>query len=68
MTSKHEHGLTIEGLDHVAIQTAQLEATIEFYDKILGLKPGHRADFKFPGAWLYAGGRDLRPPNWIIFG
>lgn len=41
-------------LDHATINTAHLEATIEFYSKYLGLRTGFRPDFGFPGAWLYA--------------
>lgn len=41
-------------LDHVAIHTRQIDATIRFYEKILGLTCGQRAQFNVPGAWLYS--------------
>ncbi len=42
-------------LDHVNVRTANPEAMIEWYGRVLDLKPGARPPFKFPGAWLYAG-------------
>jgi catechol 2,3-dioxygenase-like lactoylglutathione lyase family enzyme len=40
-------------LDHINIQTPELEATCRFYEDVFGLKRGFRPDFPFPGAWLY---------------
>lgn len=42
-------------LDHVNIRTANLDAMIAWYDDVLGMPAGPRANFDFPGAWLYAG-------------
>ena len=47
--------MTIKSLDHVNIVTAQLDDTVRFYEKFLGLKKGDRPNFSFPGAWLYCG-------------
>ncbi len=47
--------MTIKAFDHVNIRTANLEAMVKWYGDILGLKPGRRPDFSFPGAWLYIG-------------
>ena len=44
----------IEDLDHINIRTTRLAEMIDWYDKVLGMKPGPRPDFSFPGAWLYA--------------
>ncbi|MGA1600000.1 MAG: VOC family protein [bacterium] len=49
----------ISGLDHVNIETVQLEQTIRFYEEVLGLENGDRPPFDFPGAWLYAGGHPV---------
>jgi catechol 2,3-dioxygenase-like lactoylglutathione lyase family enzyme len=32
-----------------------LVATVDFYERIVGLRVGPRPDLGFPGAWLYAG-------------
>jgi catechol 2,3-dioxygenase-like lactoylglutathione lyase family enzyme len=43
-------------MNHFTILTDDLEKTLAFYDEHLGLKPGARPPFTFPGAWLYAAG------------
>lgn len=40
-------------LDHATINTADVDLTVEFFGEYLGLRPGFRPDFGFPGAWLY---------------
>ncbi len=47
--------MQITHLDHVNIHTTQLDRMVSWYRNILGLVPGNRPDFPFPGAWLYAG-------------
>ncbi|HJW11385.1 MAG TPA: VOC family protein [Albitalea sp.] len=44
-------------MNHFTILTDDLEKTLAFYREHLGLSPGPRPPFTFPGAWLYAGGR-----------
>ncbi|MDB5838345.1 MAG: glyoxalase [Herminiimonas sp.] len=45
--------MLITGLFHLAIRTADLETTIAFYTRVLGLKEVPRPTaIKFPGAWL----------------
>lgn len=41
--------------DHVNIRTANLDNMVAWYGDVLGLFPGLRPDFGFPGAWLYLG-------------
>jgi catechol 2,3-dioxygenase-like lactoylglutathione lyase family enzyme len=41
------------GLDHVNIETTELDKTVSFYTEILGLTRGWRPDFKVDGAWMY---------------
>ncbi len=42
-------------MNHFTILTDDVDATIAFYGDLLGLAPGERPPFGFPGAWLYAG-------------
>ena len=57
----------ISGLDHINIDTAQPEATVAFYENILGLenRPDDRPNFDFPGAWLFAGDTAVVHLNYI---
>jgi len=51
--------MAVAGMNHFTILTDDLARTLAFYDEHLGLKPGARPPFHFPGAWLYAeGGRE----------
>src|SRR5919198_6477113 len=45
----------IHGMNHFTVLSDNIERTLDFYVGLLGLKPGPRPDFGFPGAWLYAG-------------
>ena len=49
----------IRALDHVNIRTADLATTKVVFIDILGLTDGWRPPFPFPGAWLYAGEKDV---------
>jgi catechol 2,3-dioxygenase-like lactoylglutathione lyase family enzyme len=49
--------MALSNLDHVTIQTARLAELTGFYAEVLGLDPGARPSFRFPGAWLYCDGR-----------
>lgn len=42
-------------LHHVAVKTADLDATERFYVDVLGMRKVTRPDFDFPGAWLQMG-------------
>jgi catechol 2,3-dioxygenase-like lactoylglutathione lyase family enzyme len=46
--------MAVAGMNHFTILTDDLDKTLAFYAEHLGLKPGARPPFKFPGAWLYA--------------
>ena len=48
--------MAVAGMNHFTILTDNLETTLAFYDAHLGLRPGARPPFTFPGAWLYAEG------------
>jgi catechol 2,3-dioxygenase-like lactoylglutathione lyase family enzyme len=42
-------------LDHVTLRTSDLDGTRAFFEDVLGLTPGYRPPFSFPGYWLHAG-------------
>lgn len=46
--------MSVSSMNHFTILTDDLDATLAFYDRFLGLRPGRRPPFTFPGAWLYA--------------
>ena len=46
-------------LDHWNVYCKDLKATVRFYERYVGLKDGDRPPFNFPGAWLYAGEKDV---------
>jgi catechol 2,3-dioxygenase-like lactoylglutathione lyase family enzyme len=50
---------TMKRLDHVNVRTANLDAMTAWYGRILGMAPGPRPGFGFPGAWLYADGNPI---------
>lgn len=51
--------MTVTLLDHINIVTDRLAETRDFFINVLGMEEGNRPDFKFPGHWLYVGGRAL---------
>jgi catechol 2,3-dioxygenase-like lactoylglutathione lyase family enzyme len=61
-------------MNHFTILTDDVDATIRFYGDLLGLTPGARPPFDFPGAWLYAGGEPIlhviggRPRSELVAG
>ena len=46
--------MSVGVLDHFNVKTTKLAETVKFYDDVLGLKPGDRPNFAFPGAWRAA--------------
>ena len=49
----------VRALDHINIRTADLAETKAVFIDVLGLSEGWRPPFPFPGAWLYAGAKDV---------
>ncbi len=43
----------LQTLDHYTVLTEDVDASVGFYESVLGLKNGERPPFTFPGAWLY---------------
>jgi len=46
-------------LDHWNVFCKDLDATVRFYERYVGLRNGDRPPFAFPGAWLYAGDKPI---------
>ncbi len=51
--------MALERFDHVNVRTGRLDEMVDWYGRYLGLMPGRRPDFGFPGAWLYLGDQAL---------
>ena len=51
--------MPIERMDHFTVLTTDAIATAEFYGSVLGLEPGPRPNFAFPGVWLYNGDKPI---------
>lgn len=51
--------MAVSGMNHFTILTDDVDTTTAFYGELLGLTPGPRPPFNFPGAWLYAGGQPI---------
>jgi catechol 2,3-dioxygenase-like lactoylglutathione lyase family enzyme len=54
----------IASLNHYAIGTQNLKASLRFYTEVLGLKRGYRPPFPFEGHWLYLNEQD--PPQYAV--
>lgn len=51
--------MSVGVLDHFNVRTRDLDTTVRFYERALGLERGPRPDFPVPGAWLYSEGRPV---------
>lgn len=51
--------MPLRRLQHFLVQTADMEATKDWYVTVLGLEVGPNPDFKFPVCWLYLDGEDV---------
>jgi catechol 2,3-dioxygenase-like lactoylglutathione lyase family enzyme len=47
--------LKLRGFNHCAVRVSDAQKSIEFYERVLGLKKLPRPDFGFPGAWYGVG-------------
>ena len=43
----------VQQIDHYTVLTADLAASVDFYEQVLGLRRGPRPPFGFDGAWIY---------------
>ena len=51
--------MPLSHLEHFLIQAEDLEATRDWYVRVLGLRDGPHPDFGFPVHWLYIGETDV---------
>src|SRR5689334_16751213 len=47
--------MPLQGIDHFTVNVRDLDASVRFYEDVLGLSNGPRPDLGFPGAWIYCG-------------
>ncbi len=49
--------IQLRGIDHctIRVRPQDVGAMEAFYTRVVGLVPGKRPDFSFPGLWLYLG-------------
>ena len=48
--------MEIKLLEHVNLQTTEIDKLEEWYIRILGMEKGYRPPFDIKGSWLYAAG------------
>ena len=46
-------------INHILVRTSDLEVINRFLVEIIGLEPGERPAFPFPGSWFYSEGMPL---------
>lgn len=51
--------MELEALDHVNIETEDVDRSAKFYGDVLGLKSGNRPEFDRPGHWMYLDGMPI---------
>jgi catechol 2,3-dioxygenase-like lactoylglutathione lyase family enzyme len=51
--------MPLSHIEHVLVQTDDIERTCEWYERVLGMRRGPHPDFRFPVASLYLGECDV---------
>jgi catechol 2,3-dioxygenase-like lactoylglutathione lyase family enzyme len=51
--------MPISHIEHFLVAADDLDATRDWYARVLGMKPGPHPDFGFPVHWMYAGDIDV---------
>ncbi len=51
--------MPLEYLEHYLLQVRSIDETVEWYERVLGMRTGTHPQFKFPVAWLYVGDRPV---------
>jgi catechol 2,3-dioxygenase-like lactoylglutathione lyase family enzyme len=51
--------MALSHIEHLLIATDDIDATRDWYARVLGMKAGPHPDFGFPVHWMYLGGVDV---------
>ena len=51
--------MNIATLDHVNIETVDIDRSAKFYEDVLGMTQGNRPAFERPGHWMYNNGQPV---------
>ena len=51
--------MPISHIEHILVAADDIDATRDWYARVLGLRSGPHPDFGFPVHWMYAGGVDV---------
>ena len=51
--------IEIENIDHVNVESDDVERSAKFYREVIGLTEGPRPEFDRPGYWMYAGDKPV---------
>ena len=51
--------MEVDTIDHVNVETDNVDRSAKFYRDVIGLKEGPRPDFDRPGFWMYAGNKPV---------
>ena len=51
--------MEVDTIDHVNVETDNVDRSAKFYREVIGLKEGPRPDFDRPGFWMYAGDKPV---------
>ena len=51
--------MTISHIEHFLVAADDIDATRDWYARVLGMKPGPHPDFGFPVHWMYLGDTDI---------
>ena len=51
--------MPLSHIEHFLVAADDIDATRDWYARVLGMKPGPHPDFGFPVHWMYVGGVDI---------
>ena len=56
--------MPLSHIEHFLIAADDIDATRDWYARVLGMKPGPHPDFGFPVHWMYLGGVGVAGGDW----